>query len=220
MVRVAAGLGGAAVVALVAACGSTSSTSTSTPSAASSSTTSTTATTGGTAATGGAINTALDPCQLVTASEASTLAGATYSTGTEQTNTDTAGGGTSRMCIYGGTTTNVFEVLVAQASSASAAQADWAAQESKVQSGLSSGASNLPPGTNFQFNINDTSVSGADKAAAGTISATISGQTLAGSAVYVLKGATFVAITDITVGHAAPTVAAMEGQAGTTLGRV
>ena len=218
MIRVAAGLGGAAVVALMAACGS-SSTSTSTPTAASSSTTSTTAT-GGTGTSGGAVNVSLDPCTLVTASEASSLAGTTFASGTEQTNTDTAGSGTSRMCIYGGTTANVFEVLVAQATSASAAQADWSAQEAKVQSALSSSSSSLPPGTNLQYNINDTSISGADKAAAGTISATISGTTLAGTAVYVLKGAVFVAITDILVGHAAPTVSAMEGQAGTTLGRV
>lgn len=219
MNRVAAGLGGAAVVALMAACGS-SSTSTSTPTAASSSTTSTTATTGGTGTSGGAVNVSLDPCTLVTASEASSLAGTTFASGTEQTNTDTAGSGTSRMCIYGGTTANVFEVLVAQATSASAAQADWSAQEAKVQSALSSSSSSLPPGTNLQYNINDTSISGADKAAAGTISATISGTALAGTAVYVLKGAVFVAITDILVGHAAPTVSAMEGQAGTTLGRV
>lgn len=219
MIRVVAGLGSAVVVAVIAACGGSSST-TSTPTAASSSTTSTTATTGGTGTAGGAVNVNLDPCQLVTASEASSLAGATFGTGTEQTNTDTAGGGTSRICIYGGTTANVFEVLVAQASSASVAQADWAAQEAKVQSSLSSASSNLPPGTNMQFNVNDTSISGADKAAAGTISATISGQTLAGSAVYVLKGAAFAAITDITVGHAAPAVSAMEGQASTTLGRM
>lgn len=216
MIRVAAGLGSAAVVALVAACGSSSSTSTSTPTAASSSTTSTTATTGGT----GAVNVSLDPCQLVTAAEASSLAGATFGSGTEETNTDTAGGGTSRICVYGGTTGNVFEVLVAQASSASAAQADWSAEKAKLQSSLSSASSNVPAGTNFQFNINDTSVSGADKAAAGTISATISGQTLAGSAVYVLKGAAFAAITDITIGHAAPTVSAMEGQASTAVGRM
>lgn len=219
MIRLAAGGCSAVAIALLAGCGS-SSTTTSTPTAASSTTTSTTATTGGTGATGGAVNVSLDPCQLVTASEASALAGTTFSAGTEQTNTDTAGGGTSRMCIYGGTTANVFEVLVAQASSASVAQADWSAQEAKVQSSLSSASSKLPPGTNLQFNINDTSVSGADKAAAGTISATVSGTTLAGTAVYVLKGAAFAAITDITVGQAAPTVSAMEGQAGTTLGRM
>lgn len=175
---------------------------------------------GGAGTAVGGVNVSLDPCLLVTASEASSLAGATFGTGTEQTNTDTAGGGTSRICIYGGTTGNVFEVLVAQAASASAAQADWSAEEAKVQSSLSSGSSNLPPGMTFQFNVNDTSVSGADKAAAGTINATISGQTVAGTVVYVLKGAAFGAITDITVGHAAPSVSAMEGQASTTLGRM
>ena len=219
MIRVAAGIGGAVAIALLAGCGSSSSTPTSTPTA-SSTTTSNSAITGGTAPPGGAVNVSLDPCQLVTASEASALAGTTFGTGTEQTNTDTAGGGTSRVCIYGGTTANVFEVLVAQASSASVAQADWAAQEAKVQSSLSSASSKVPAGTNFQFNINDTSVSGADKAAAGTISATISGTTLAGTAVYVLKGAAFAAITDITVGQAPPSLSAMEGQAGTTLGRM
>lgn len=220
MIRAAAGFGGAAMVALVAACGSSSPTGTSTPAGASSSTT--TATTGGTGLAGGGVNATQDPCQLVTASEASSLAGTTFTSGTEQTNTDTAnpGGGSSRQCIYGGATTNVFEVLVADASSASAAQADWAAEEAQVQSKLSSSASQLPPGTNLNFNINDTSISGADRAATGTFSTTIQGVTLSGSAMYLLKGAAFVAFTDLVVGHAGPGVSAMESQAGTTVGRM
>ena len=223
MIRVAAGFGGAAMAALVAACGSSSS-STPTPTsntAANSSTTSTTATTGGTATAGGGVNVTLDPCQLVTAAEASSLAGATFSTGTEQTNTDTAGGGsTSRTCVYGGATLNVFEVTVAQATDASTAQADWSTQQARVQSEISKASSQLPAGTAFNFNVNDTSVSGADKAATVAATTTVSGHTLAISGIYLLKGAVFVAFTDLVLGTSPPSVSAMESQAATTLGRV
>src|SRR5690242_18375456 len=95
---------------LVAACGSTSSASESaSPSSAASSSPS-----------GSPV--ALDPCVLVTASEASTLAGVTFASGTEGT---TEGG--SKTCAYGAKTANVFTVLVAQAPDAATAQADWTA---------------------------------------------------------------------------------------------
>ena len=156
--------------------------------------------------------TSIDPCQVVTASEASSLSGANYSTGEEET---TSGGG--KECLYGSMTTNVFEVLVAVASDPATAQADWATEEAKAQSELNKG---LPSGVNVTVNINDTNVSGADKAAVGTFSATISGTTIDGSAVYLLKGAVFVGFSDLKVGGTAPTVSAMEGEASTALGRV
>ena len=216
-------IGGCALA--VAACGSSSTPATQPATSSSASTTTTpipTATPAPTAtptpaSSATAVATSLDPCQLVTASEASSLAGTTFSAGTEGT---TSGGG--KTCVYGGATTHVFEVILAVAADATTAQADWAQEESQVQSALQQGlASAQSAGVNVNFNINDVSnVPGADMAAVGTFSATISGVSIGGTAIYLLKGPTFVAFSDLEVGGTPPTVSAMESQAGTTLGRV
>jgi hypothetical protein len=164
-----------------------------------------------------AVATSLDPCQLVTASEASSLAGTTYTAGTEGT---TSGGG--KTCVYGAQTTNVFMVELAVASDAATAEADWSQEESQVQSQMQSAVQEAQSaGVTVNFNVNDVSnVSGADMAAVGTFSTTISGVALGASAIYLLKGATFVAISDIQVGGTPPSTSAMEAQGVTTLGRV
>jgi hypothetical protein len=156
--------------------------------------------------------TTLDPCQLVTSAQASTMAGTTFGAGKEET---TGGGG--KICVYGSQTLNVFTVTVAQASDAATAQADWAQEESQVKSQLNTAAS----GVTITFNINDVSnVSGADRAAVGTGSATFSGQTINVSVIFVLKGANFLSIADDTVGHAAPSISALEAQAQTSLSQM
>jgi hypothetical protein len=165
--------------------------------------------------TGTGASTSLDPCQLVTGSEASALAGTTFGTGTEQTNSDSSG--TSKTCVYGSQTLNVFAVTVAQATSASAAQSDWSQEESRAQALL---GKDVPSGISMNFNVNDVNVTGADRAAVGTISETIGGQALNAGAIYLLKGATFVTFSDLVLGHPAPGAAALEAQAKTTLGRV
>jgi hypothetical protein len=156
--------------------------------------------------------TSLDPCQLVTLSEASALAGATFTTGKE----DTTSGG-AKTCVYGGQTLNVFQVLVAQAPDAATAQSQWTELQAQAEGALKSGA---PSGINVSLNVTDVTVAGADKAAVATASATISGTTLAISAIYVLKGATFFSFSDLVVGSAAPSASALQAQATTTLGRI
>jgi len=155
---------------------------------------------------------AVDPCQVVTMSEASQLAGANYATSKEDT---TAGG--SKICWYGAQTTNVFEVLVATAPSASAAQAAWDQEKSQAAAELQQAAA---AGVSINFNISDTNLSGADRAAVGTFSGTISGQTIAGTALYFIKGVNFVAIVDLVLNKTPPTAAAMEAQGQTSLGRL
>ena len=159
-----------------------------------------------------AIPTSLDPCQLVTASEASSLAGASFGAGTEAT---TSGG--AKTCVYGGQTLNVFQVLVVQAPDATTAQSKWTELQAQAEDALKSGA---PSGTTVNLNVTDVTLAGADKAADATASATISGTTISISAIYVLKGATFFSISDLVVGNAAPLSSALEAQALTTLGRV
>jgi hypothetical protein len=112
----------------------------------------------------------------------------------------------------------VFSVLVAQAPDAATAQADWTQEEAKAQSFLEKG---VPSGVTVSFNLTDVSnVAGADRAAVGTGGATISGQTINGSVIYLLKGATFVYFGDLVLRKAAPATSDMEAQATTTLGRV
>jgi len=193
-------------IALLAACGSaSSSTSTPTPTAPPATATPSPSRTG--------VPTTIDPCQVVTSQEASALAGTTYGAGRE----DTTSGG-AKICVYGYQTVNVFSVLVALAPDAATARADWAQEEAKAQAAVQQGAGS---GANITFNLNDVAnLPGADLAAVGTASGTVSGQTIAGSAIYLLKGATFLTFSDLLIGHAPPTTSAMEMQAQTSLGRL
>ena len=155
---------------------------------------------------------ALDPCQIVTASEASALAGVTFPAGKEG---ETGGG--ARTCVYGGQTLNVFNVLVTRAADAATAQAAYAQAKAEAQAQLSKG---VPAGVTVNVKLDDASISGADQASVASGTGTISGQTISITAVYVLKGAVFFTFSDLVLGHAAPSVAAMEAQATTSLGRV
>jgi hypothetical protein len=206
MNRKVVGLAASAAILVLAGCGSTSTASNTspTPSAQAS---------GSPVAEASAVPTTTDPCQLVTQSEASQLAGTSYNAGMEDT---TSGGG--KICWYGAQTVNVFEVLVATASSAAAAQAQWDSEKSQVSAALQKASS--APGVTVNINVTDTSLSGADRAAVGTFSESGSGHTIAATALYVLKGPVFLAIVDLLVDHAPPTTTAMESEGQTALGRL
>jgi hypothetical protein len=149
------------------------------------------------------VPTALDPCQLVTSQEASQFAGASYGAGVETT---TSGGG--KICTYGGNTVNVFEVIVGQAPDVATAQAGKAEAEAAIaqQAGGALAFTELP--------------TFADGAAyvSGTIS--ISGQDFSGGAFYALKGTVFFGFSDLAVGKPAPTLATLQAEATTILGRL
>jgi hypothetical protein len=155
-----------------------------------------------------AVPTSLDPCQLVTAQEASTLAGATFGAGAETT---TEGNG--RICTYGAQTPNVLNVDVVQAPDVATAKA----AESAGLAAAEAAAEQQAPGVTFsQTELADF----ADGALVISASATISGQTLAISAIYVLSGTTFFAISDLVLGQPAPTSDALQAQAQVVLGRI
>ena len=156
----------------------------------------------------------LDPCALVTAAEASALAGDSYSAGTP----DTTSGG-AKLCVYGSQTLNIFEVLVAQAQDAATAQAQWAEDEAKMQATLQQATSQYP-GLTVSFSVSDVTITGADRAAIGTVNTSYKGQTFGATAVYLLKGPNFLTFSDLEVGHTPPTPAAMQGQAAKSLGRM
>ncbi len=157
------------------------------------------------------VPTNLDPCQLVTQSEASALAGATFGPGEEE-----AGGGDQKNCVYGSQTTNVFTVAVGQATSVKEAQAEWAQAQAQAQSFI---ATQLPAGVHINLDTSNSAGIG-DKAANLTGSVVIEGKTIAFSGIYVLTGSVFFAITDLALGSTPPSASAMQAQAVTTLGRV
>jgi hypothetical protein len=154
------------------------------------------------------VATALDPCVLVTASEASSLAGATFGAGVEST---TSGNG--KICTYGAQALNVLMVEVAQAPDAATAQAAKAAALAVAQAA----AQGQFPGVTFTQTQLPSFAGGALVVSA---SATISGQTVNISGIYVLSGTTFFAISDVVLGGSAPTSAALQAQATVVLGRL
>ena len=157
---------------------------------------------------GTAVPTSLDPCQLVTAQEASTLAGATFGAGKESTTE-----GNAKICTYGAQTANVLNSYVVQAPDVATAQAAEAAGLAAAKDA----AEKQAPGVNFS----QTELANfADGALVISASATISGQTLAISGIYVLSGTTFFAITDVVLGQSAPTSDALQAQARVVLGRI
>jgi hypothetical protein len=206
----------AAAASLLAACGAAGADTSPTPASSSSSASTPTAAptqppTAAPTPSQSAVPTSYDPCQLVTASEASSLAGVTYGAGKEETN---AGGG--RDCVYGAETLNVFTVIVGVASDAATAQADWAAEENQVKSALNTSAK----GASVDIQITDTSISGADMAAVATGGADIEGVKLNASVIYLLKGAVFVSYSDLVLGKAAPSASDMENEANNVIGRI
>ena len=161
---------------------------------------------------GTATPTSLDPCQLVTSQEASSLAGTSYRAGVAQTYSGSQG------CIYGYQTLNVFSVLVAQAASPAAAQAQWDQEQSQAQATLAkvAGAS-----SSLSVNVNDVSnLSGADRAAVGAGTFPFAGHTFGMSVIYVIKGGIFFTFADIVVGRAGPSTSAIEAEAQTVIGRL
>ena len=156
--------------------------------------------------------TTLDPCQLVTAAEASALSGASFGAGIEEA---TGSDGTGKRCTYGSQTKNVFFVQVGTAATAADAQAAFTAEEAKADAGLAAG---FP--ASISANVTKTDVTGlGDRAAVGTGSETIEGQTISGGVIYLLKGPNFLAFGDLTLGTA-PTAAALQAQAATSLDRM
>ncbi len=152
------------------------------------------------------VPTSLDPCALIPAGEASQLAGATFGAGAEST---TSGNG--KICTYGAQTLNVFEVVVGQAPDAATAQAEKAAAEAKIKSQAGAAGPNI--------NFIELPTFG-DGAAYTSGSLSIQGQSLSISGFYFLKGTNFVGFSDLAYGHPALTLAAMQAEATTVLGRL
>ncbi|MFL6099029.1 MAG: hypothetical protein ACJ71T_03645 [Actinomycetales bacterium] len=200
----------AGCAALLAACSSSSSgggtsgdqSSTSSSSSSSSSSTSSTV-------AGGTTN--LNPCQLVTRAEASKLAGVSLGPGKESTISKS-----SKECVYGGQTLNVFTVEVAEAASPEAANAEWTKDQAQAQEALKK---KVPAGLSVKLDATGLSRLG-DKAEAVRASAKVQGVAIALSGIYVLKGSTFFAFQDLALGKSAPSQSDLKSQAEKVLGRI
>jgi Protein of unknown function (DUF3558) len=156
------------------------------------------------------VATALDPCQLVTSAEASSLAGVHFGSGKEEQT------GNGKRCTYGAQTRNVFTVEVGQASSVAAATTEWDQAKAEAKAAV---AKQLPPGLHATLVTHDVSGIG-DRATTLTGRMSLAGQTLGFAGIYALKGATFFAFQDLTVGQAPPSMAHVTAQAQTTAGRI
>ncbi len=150
--------------------------------------------------------TALDPCTLVTSGEATSLAGVPLGDGQEST---TAGNG--RICSYGQEGV-VFEVVVSVAPDVATARSEEQSAEADLQKAAANGLM-LTELTGF--------ADGAADAATLEGSQSIGGKTFSASAIYILKGTTFVGISDIaTLGAEAPTGEALQAEGLTVVGRL
>lgn len=155
-----------------------------------------------------AVATALDPCQLVTPAEVNQLTGDSFGAGTGQEST-TEGHG--KLCSYSAEGT-VFQVIVGVAPDAATAQAGEQQAEAELQKAAANGLT-VTELKGFADGVAD--------AATLTGSKSFAGQTFAATAIYLLKGTTFVGISDIaTLGAKAPSTSQMEDQAKVTLTRL
>jgi hypothetical protein len=116
--------------------------------------------------------------------------------------------GNGKQCVYGSQTRNVFTVELGQA--------EWSQAQAQAKSLV---AGKLPPGVHVTLDTKDIASVG-DRASTVYGSATIGGEAVGFSGIYALKGATFFAFQDLTVGQGPPSVAKMTSQAKTTAGRV
>ena len=157
------------------------------------------------------VATSLNPCQIVPADEASAVAGTTFGAGEEE---PTGTGG--ERCVYGSETTNVFSVIVGQADSATDAEADYSQEEADAQSAITK---QVPAGVKLNEQTQDVSGLG-DRATVVSGSVSMGAESIAASAIYLLKGAVFLSFSDEVVGADAPTADALEAEATKALARL
>jgi hypothetical protein len=145
-------------------------------------------------------STTIDPCQLVTQSEASALTGASYGPGKEETDSSA-----SKRCIYGSQTKNVFEVIVVQAASVDEAKAEKDKLRAEAESQIGG-----------QVDMSQLSGIGDD---AEWLHAGL-GYGIGVAGLYVVKGTVGFGLVDVVVGASPPSQSAMTGQANTVLSRL
>lgn len=151
-----------------------------------------------------------DPCRLVTAAEASALAGRTYFRGRRFRTPH------GRRCVYGAGTLTAVTVEVSGRASAVAAKASFDQDVRRAEHALTW---QLPAHLGATLHTSDLSGVG-DRAVIATYGIRLGGETIGVSAVCVLDGAVFVVLSDVSLETTAATDQAMARQAVTGLGRL
>ena len=146
---------------------------------------------------------AINPCTLVTAKEASTLTGLTFPASREST---LAG---FKICTYG-QEGNSFVVEAAIAP-------DAATAKKAEQQAMAQAQKDLPVA--FKTTRLTAFAPGVDAVMA-QFTGSLQGTTVSAIGIYVLKGAAFFDITDVAMGGTTPTAAALQAQAKISLARV
>ena len=153
------------------------------------------------------VPTSIDPCSLLTQAEASKLAGTSLAAGTSSQENNV------RICSYGAEG-SVVELLVAvapDAASAKAAEPDFKAtlEQGVAQAGIAN--PKLTEMAGFDPGVDAAMVEG---------SATAAGTKLSAIALYALKGAVIVALSDLGVGSPVASSADIQAQAHATLAKL
>ncbi len=153
------------------------------------------------------VQTSLDPCQMVTSAEASTLTGVSFGPGQESTAENNA-----KICSYG-QEGNIFAVMVEVAP-------DLATAAKGKQQFLDEISSNAGGEFNWKNTVLNGFAPGID-AGFTTGSYSAGGLSIKSIAFYLLKGTVFLGFSDVaTLGGNVPTGAAMEAQAKVSVGRL
>jgi hypothetical protein len=155
-----------------------------------------------------AVATTIDPCQVVTQDEASKLAGSTFGPASATTMSNNG-----RLCAYGqeGLFLNVIVTAAADAATAKAQEPAFKAEIEQAAADAGLGDMKLTEIPDFLPGVDAAVLSGAT---------TVGGTNVEGIALYALKNAVLLAITDLAYGGTAPSAAAMEDEAKVALGRL
>jgi hypothetical protein len=147
--------------------------------------------------------TTLDPCQLVTQGEASSLANASFGPGKQEAS------GIGKQCVYGAQTPNVLRVIVLEGASTEDAQTEWnqLLAEAKQAAGQAANLIQLTPESGF-----------ADRAE--WVELNLSSIHVDGRGLALLSGAVGVYIVDLVRDGAAPSRAALTAEAQIVLTRL
>jgi hypothetical protein len=151
--------------------------------------------------------TALDPCQLLPAEEASTLAGVTFGNGEAQMQV-----GGMKTCTYSSQNGNVLTMNVIEAQDEAAAKAQLAQFMAQLQA-------QIPQLTSEGIKVTELP-NLADGATIGEASLSTPLGTVSGSIIGVVKGKIFFGFSDIVTGGPAPTSQALQDEAGKILTRL
>jgi hypothetical protein len=154
------------------------------------------------------VPTDIDPCTLLTTDDVSTLAGYTIAAGTSSTDANH-----DRMCSYGAEG-RVIEVLVSVQPDAATAKAQEPAFKATLESAASDAGLGKPKLTelpNFEDGVDAAVMEGR---------ASSNGVTVGGTALWALKGAVLLAISDVALGGKSASLDAIESAAKAALARL